>query len=334
MTRRSPEAAPIAAQVPLRVSYILVPGYSMLALSSAIEPLRSVNRLMGQTCYEWRVIAARKGPVEASNGLDVQAAFDLGDAPEADLTIVVASLGLEQYRSKPLERHLRALRGYGRMLGAVSNGTLLLAQADVIGTRNVTVHWETIERLTNQFPDLRVSADLYRIDDGLHTAAGGTASMDMMLDIIGDRQGRQIAAQVSEQFLHGPVRPSGEAQRNNVQWRYRLTDARLENAIRLMEENLARPVRIARLADIVGLSERQFERLFRSALQKSPSAFYMDLRLQAAYRSLVTTTSTLEEIAESMGFSSQGHFGRAFKAWCGKSPMKVRAGTAPTISSD
>ena len=323
-----------AKQVPLKVSYFLVPGYSMLALSSAIEPLRSVNRLTGETCYEWNVIASQKGPVAASNGLDVQAAFDLANAPEADLTIVVASLGLDTFRSPALERHLRAQRAHGRMLGAVSNGTLILAQADVIGTRNTTIHWESIDRLTAQYPDLRVSADLYRIDDGLHTAAGGTASMDMMLDIISNRQGRTVAAHVSEQFLHGPVRPSGEAQRNNVQWRYRLTDARLEHAIRLMEENMARPVKIARLADVVGLSERQFERLFQSALRKSPSSFYMDLRLQAAYRSLVTTTGSLDEIAESMGFSSQGHFGRAFKSWCGKSPMAVRSHAIPTISSD
>ncbi len=327
-------ARPDPGQVPLKVSYILIPGYSMLALSSAIEPLRSVNRLLGETRYEWRVVATQKGPVSASNGLDVQAAYDLTDAPYADLTILVASLGLETFRNNRLERHLRDLRAYGRMVGGVSNATYVLAQADVIGTRQVTIHWESIERLTTQFPDLRVSADLYRIDDGLFTAAGGTASMDMMLDLIGGREGRSVAAQVADQFLHGPARPSGEAQRDNLQWRYRLTDSRLEKAIRLMEENLSRPVKIAYLAAKVGLSERQFERLFKKSLQKSPSGFYMELRLVAAYRSLVTTTSSLEEIAESMGFSSQGHFGRAFKNWCGKSPMVVRARAAPAMSSD
>lgn len=328
------DGQPDPGQVPLKVSYILIPGYSMLALSSAIEPLRSVNRLLGEKRYEWRVVAERKGAVPASNGLDVQAAHDLADPPYADLTILVASLGLETFRSNRLERHLRNLRACGRMVGGVSNATYLLAQADVIGSRQVTIHWESIERLRVQFPDLKVNADLYRIDDGLLTAGGGTASMDMMLELIDSREGRSVAAQVSDQFLHGRVRSSGEAQRNNLQWRYRLTDARLEKVIRLMEENLTRPIRITHLAAEIGLSERQFERLFKKSLQKSPSSFYMELRLVAAYRSLVTTTISLEEIADSMGFSSQGHFGRAFKNWCGKSPMEVRSRVAPAISSD
>lgn len=315
---------PDPVQKPLKVSYILVPGYSMLALSSAIEPLRSVNRLLGRTCYEWTIAAAQKGPVSASNGLDVQAAFDLGDAPHADLTIVVASLGLDGYRNKALERHLRNLRGHGRMVGAISNATLLLAQAGVVGARCVTIHWESIEGLVMQFPDLKVCGDIYRIEDGLLTAAGGTASMDMMLDLIGRREGWTAASQVSEQFLHGPLRPASEAQRSGLKWRYRLTDPRLETAIRRMEDNLSKPLRIAQLASEVDLSERQFERLFHKALLKSPSQFYMELRLTTAYRLLVTTTSSLEEVAESTGFSSQSHFGRSFKRWCGRSPLAVR----------
>lgn len=309
---------------PFTVSYFLVPGYSMMALSSAIEPLRSINRLLGRECYRWEISARCSGPVVASNGLELQAKYGLDDPPPVDLTIVVASLGLDEYGGAQLLKHLRWLQRHNRMMGAVSNGTFLLAQAGVVGKRHVTVHWESMDDLLLRYPDLNITSQLFCFDDGLLTAGGGSASMDMMLELLGRREGRIIASAVAEQFLHGAVRSSSELQRNAVQWRYQLTDGRLERAVQSMEANLAPPIRIARLASTVGLSERQMERLFLKAFGKTPSAFYMHLRLSHAHSRLIGTTDSLEEIADSMGFSSHGHFSRAFKIWCGTSPSEVR----------
>lgn len=311
---------------PFNVSYFLVPGYSMLALSSAIEPLRSVNRLLGRECYRWEILVSRNGPVVASNGLELEVKHGLDDPPLADLTIVVASLGLDEYENTLLLKHLRWLRRHGRMMGAVSNGTFFLAQAGVVGKRHVTVHWESAETLVKHFPDLNVCPQLFCIDDGLWTASGGAASMDMMLELISRREGRMVASAVSEQFLHGTVRQSNELQRTPLQWRYQLTDVRLEKAIQIMDANLTEPIWISRLANIVGLSERQMERLFQKSLGQSPSTFYMHLRLTSAYSRLIATTDSLEEIADSLGFSSHGHFSRAFKSWYGASPIAIRSG--------
>jgi transcriptional regulator GlxA family with amidase domain len=115
-------------------------------------------------------------------------------------------------------------------------------------------------------------------------------------------------------------------QRQRVRWRYGVTDRRVAAAIRLMEDRIARPMRIARVAESAGLSERQLERLFRSSFGKSPSRFYMDLRLRTAHARLLGTTDSLEEIAEAMGFSSQAHFSHAIKVWSGLSPLAIRKG--------
>ncbi|MEQ8921476.1 GlxA family transcriptional regulator [Marinovum algicola] len=311
---------------PFRVSCILIPGFSMLALSSAIEPLRSVNRIFGSERYHWQILGDAKGPVCSSNRLEIQASHDLGDPPAADLTIIVASLELETYSSRKLTHHIRWLHRQGMRLGAISNGTFLLAAAGILDGRRATIHWESLDQLTAKYPDVDASRALFCVDRTIFTAAGGASAMDMMLQLISSREGPDVASDVAEQFLHGAARPASELQRDDLRWRYRLTDPRLETVIRLMEANHAVTLSVAELAARVDLSERQLERLFLRELNESPSRFYLDLRLRAARNRLVATTIKLDEIADMSGFSSQAHFSRAFKSWCGSSPLAVRKG--------
>lgn len=306
------------------VVFFVVHGFSLMALSSAIEPLRSVNRLLGRERYVWTVAADTVGPVAASNGLEVAATADAGNLPRADLTVVVASYDAETYQNPVLFRSLRQLRADRHLIGAVSNGTLLLARAGVLSNRRVTIHWETQRLLAETFPDLDVVTDIYCWDKGILTAAGGTTAMDMMLALISDREGADAAADVSDQFLHGPVRQSTEMQRLDIRWRFQVTDRRLVTAIRTMEEHKSDPLKIGQLAIVAGLSERQLERLFTSKLGKSPSDFYLDIRLKEAKGWLLHSTQSMEEISEKVGFSSLSHFSRTFKGWSGESPSAVR----------
>jgi transcriptional regulator GlxA family with amidase domain len=318
---------------PYRVAFVVVPGFSMMALSSALEPLRSVNRALGKDRYAWGVIGLQPGAVVASNGLAIQTSHGISEAPPSDLTIVVASLGLETFRSRALFSWLRLLRKQHRLIGAISNGTLLLARAGLLRGRRATIHWEMHRQLAEEFPDIDLRDALYCWDADILTSAGGTAAMDMMLEVIAVRDGRATAIAVAEQFLHNPARASDAVQRQEVRWRYGVTNPRLEEALRLMEARIATPIRIARLAEAAGVSERQLERLFAASFGKSPSEFYMELRLRVAEGRLLGSTDSLEAIAEATGFSSQAHFSHAIKAWCGTSPLAIRKRRAQNVGS-
>lgn len=314
----------IRREGPFRVTFLLVDGFSMMALSSAIEPLRAANRLLGVQRYDWTLVAERPGLVAASNGIEMMAHSGVDTATETDLTVVVASLFPLDYDAPKTFAWLRRLRARGRLLGAVSSGALLLARAGVLRQTRVTIHWETARELEQSFPDLVVARDIYCWDRGILTAAGGEASMDMMLALIMEIDGADLAIDVANQFLHGPIRPSSEGQDEDLRWRFRVTDARLLAAIKMMKLRLSDPVRIAAIAGQVGISERQLERLFVAEIGKLPSEFYKDLRLQSARGMLLASTEPLEVIAEQCGFSSLGHFSRAFKARFGESPSVVR----------
>lgn len=315
--------------MPFSVAFYLVPGFSMMALSAAVEPLRAANRLAGRRLYDVHVVGRDVGPIAASNGFEVFARYDLNRAPATDLTVVIASLGIETCFDKDLFAWLRGRGGAGRLLGAISNGSLVLARAGLLAGRQATIHWEMHRHLAEEHPDVNVSLSLYCVDGDVMTAAGGVSAMDMMLDLIARREGHDMAADVSEQFLHGPIRAPGQMQRQDIRWRYQISDERLVKAIRIMEDNLETPVRIGRIAEIIGLSERQVERRFVAAVRQTPSAFYIGLRIKKAHALLVSSTLGLEEIGAQCGFSSLGHFSRTYKLRRGRSPSEDRRPKTP-----
>ena len=52
----------------IKVGFLMVPNFSMIAFSAAIEPLRVANRMSGETLFQWIIAGASEGPIQASNG--------------------------------------------------------------------------------------------------------------------------------------------------------------------------------------------------------------------------------------------------------------------------
>ncbi|WP_343079151.1 GlxA family transcriptional regulator [Ostreiculturibacter nitratireducens] len=308
------------------MQFFLVPGFSMMALSAAVEPLRALNRREGRKVYDWWLVARTAGVVTASNGFDLTASFGIAEAPRAERTIVVASLGIEGYRDAQVLEWLRQRRRAEGGIGAISNGALLLARTGLLDGHRATIHWEMQRQLAEDFPEIEVVPDLYCQDRGILTAAGGTASMDLMLSMIAEHHGTEAAADVADQFLHGAIRAPGVTQRPDLRWRFQVTDRRILMAIQLMEEHVDHPLKVSKIADFAGISERQLERLFEAKFGLGPSEFYKKIRLKAAHAMVLNSTHRLLEISDLCGFSSLAHFSQAFKAEYGVSPSVLRRG--------
>ena len=55
--------------MPLEIAVLLLPRFSLMALSAVLEPFRIANRLAGRELYHWRFVSPEAGRVEASSGL-------------------------------------------------------------------------------------------------------------------------------------------------------------------------------------------------------------------------------------------------------------------------
>ncbi|MGO7871265.1 helix-turn-helix domain-containing protein, partial [Rhizobium leguminosarum] len=115
-----------------------------------------------------------------------------------------------------------------------------------------------------------------------------------------------------------------DVQRMSPEDRFGIRNAKLAFVVRRMEASLGDPVEISDLASSVALSLRQLERLFHANLGKSPSHFYIELRMTRAKELLVYTELAIGEIAEICGYQSASHFGRSYRTRFRESPAATR----------
>ncbi|WP_322061096.1 GlxA family transcriptional regulator [Paraburkholderia sp. J63] len=308
-----------------RMGFFLVPHFSMMALSSVTEPLRAANRMSGRPLYSWHLISVDGEPVSSSSGFSLLPEFAITSSPELSHLFVVASIGVEHYRNAQVFDFLRRYAAMGIALGGISLGTAILARAGLLEGRRCTIHWEALKELGNEFPTLDVTRDLYCIDGDRMTCSGGTAAIDMMLDLIARQHGNQLAAEVADQFIHTRMRTAQESQKMAIQWRYRVEDRRIVNGITLMEQNIERPIPMKTIASLVGISPRQFERMWLKHFNVGPAQFYLELRLKAAQKLLRESTWSLLDIAMQCGFASPSHLGRCYKQFFERTPGQERA---------
>ena len=311
--------------VPVRVAFFLIPQFSMMAFAAAIEPLRSANRTSGKTLFEWLLVSADGTPVTASNGIPVAVGCPLEEVGKVNMLLVCAGLETPEFEHTPrLYHQLRRLSRHGALVGAISSGSFMLADAGLLTGRRCTVHWEYVDALRARHPELQVTQELYVIDRDVFTCSGGTAALDMMLHFVGQVAGAELALSVAEQFIHPYIRKQEDHQRLDLHARYGIDSPKLIEVIGLMEGALEEPLDVAEIAARTKVSTRQIERLFREHMKCSPKAFYMRLRVARARTLLQHTLSPLRMIALECGFESTSHFCHAYKRVYGIPPSHER----------
>jgi len=304
--------------------FLLLPKFSMLAFSTAIEPLRSANRLAERKLYEWCLISGDGTPVAASNGARIIPDGGIRDFERLPNLIACSGMGIQAYTDKSVFAWLRRLERAGCRLGAVSTASHLLAKLGLLDGYRCTIHWENLPGFREEFPQLDATNELFEIDRNRFTCSGGTASLDMMLSLIALDHGRLLAARVAEQFMHERLRDRHDKQRMPARLRLGISHPKLLTVVELMEVNLEEPLSRAALAGRVGLSTRQLERLFRKYLARTPTRFYLELRVERARQLLTQTSLSVLDVALACGFVSASHFSKCYREVFKKTPREER----------
>ncbi len=307
--------------------FLLLPGFSALGFISALEPLRVANRFR-PGLYGWRVLSLDGGAVLASNGMSVNADGPLEPLGKGATLLVVAGFEPLQSYGPALAHWLRKLDHDGVVLGGIDTGTLVLAEAGLLDGHRVTLHWEALDAFKERYPRLEATQELFEVDRRRITSAGGTASIDLMLDLIGQAHGAELAIQVSEQFVLGRIRPRQDHQRMQIASRYGISNSKLVQVIGAMERNTETPLNTLELAESVQVSRRQLERLFRLYLKDTPSGFYLRLRLDKARQLLRQTEMSVLDVSIACGFDSPSYFTRSYRARFQRCPREDRRAPA------
>lgn len=310
--------------LPEDIHFVLLPEFSMLGLLSAIEPLRVANRFRGPL-YRWHLLSLDGGAVSASNGMSLAAEGACTEVSEARTVFVVAGFNPLAHATPALAGWLRQRDRDGATLGGIDTGCFILAEAGLLRQERLTLHWEAISAFRERYPALNVTQELFEIDRRRISSAGGTASIDLMLELIGRRHGPELATQVSEQFVLGRIRAKSDHQRLQIAVRYGVHNKKIVQVIGAMERHIETPLTADELADTIGVTRRQLERLFRAQFDDTPSLFYLKLRLERARELLRQTGMSVMEVCVACGFESATYFARAYRQRYGVTPSHDRS---------
>jgi len=304
---------------------LLVPEFSMMAFAAVVEPLRAANDCAGETVFEWSIFSADDQPVVASNGITITPTHARSSLPDLDYLFVCSGKSVSSYRDEGIFRWLRQLAGRGIRVGSVSTGAFILARSGLLDGYRCTIHWESLPGLREEFPETHATRSVYEIDRDRYTCSGGTAAVDLMLKLISDDLGIEAALQVAQQFQHDRVRTSDDKQGNARNAIVNFQSPRLAAAVTLMYANIETPITPNKIAESVGLSLRQLERLFHKYCNSTPQRYYLALRLEHARRLLLETNMTILSASIAAGFASQSHFTKCYRNYYQRTPKQERS---------
>jgi AraC family transcriptional regulator, carnitine catabolism transcriptional activator len=316
--------------LPGPIAFLLIPQFAVMALASAIEPLRIANRYL-KTPYTWKLLSLDGRPVADDNGILIQPHGSIHDDEAFGTVILCADIQPDRFYSRPLRTWLHRLNAAGTSLGALDTGCFLLARAGLLQGCKVTMHWEVVAAFQERFPSIVTTQTLYEVSGKRLTCAGGTAALDMMLSAISSDHGRDLANRVAEHCLHDHPRAGDVAQRMATSTRSRVHHPALALAMNLLETTLDRPVAVAEIATRAKLSVRQLLRLFATVMGEGPAQFHRRLRLEHARGLLRNTSLSVTEAAVASGFESLAHFCRAYRGQYGQTPGSDRRGESPQV---
>lgn len=109
---------------------------------------------------------------------------------------------------------------------------------------------------------------------------------------------------------------------SRMQVRGALSEGQCRKLRRHVGERLGEELRLAELAALCDLGERQFSILFRRAFGKPVHRYVLEQRLAQGARWLVSGSYDIAEIALRTGFSSQSHFTTMFRRTYGVTPRR------------
>jgi AraC family transcriptional regulator, glycine betaine-responsive activator len=329
---RSPAqtAAPAATRTaaePLRrrtFVFVLLNQFSFMPFAAAVEPLRIANRMSGQSLYRWTIVSETGRPAVCSAGIRVEVDGLLPETGRDDVIVVCAGIDVRANTTPGLLSWLRRAARRGPVIGGLCTAAHTLAAAGILDGRRATIHWENQDGFLEDFDAVDLTRSVFVIDGNRLTSAGGTAAIDLMLTLIADDHGKDLANAVADQLIYTAIRTDRDIQRLSIPTRIGVRHPRLSRVIERMEASIEDPLSPADLAEEVGMSTRQLERLFRRYLNRSPKRYYMELRLSRARNLLMQTNLSVINVALACGFSSPSHFSKCYRAQYGTTPYRER----------
>ncbi|WP_426434254.1 GlxA family transcriptional regulator [Bradyrhizobium genosp. P] len=312
-----------------RVAIAIHDGVQALDVAGPVDVFAETNGFVaGGDGYETVLVAVDCAPLRASNGMKMAADLSFDDAQEAfDIVLVAGGPALpDAAPDAAMMQWLRWASARAGLYGSICTGAFALGHAGLLDGHKVTTHWQNAAHLAARFPAAEVMHDRIYIRDGrLMTSAGVTAGIDLGLALVGERHGPQVAVAVAKRLVVVAQRQGGQSQFSPYLTAPVDEDSPIARAQAQVMQHVGARHTLQSLAEIVGMSVRNFGRAFAQETGLTPHEFVERARIDAARRLLEGSDRPLKAVAFDCGFGSADRMRIVFSERLGVSPAQYRS---------
>jgi len=329
-TSKTANRATVAAAAETRHIVVLAfPDAQLLDIAGPSQVFATAAEIHGGRpvpAYRVTVVSRDGGPVRTSSGVTLMTC-PLAEAGPVDTLIVSGGAGVDAAAADARTvGWLRDASKRARRSCSVCTGAFALAAAGVLDGRRAVTHWRSCAELAKCYPAITVEKDPIFIEDGgVWTSAGVTAGIDLALAMVERDLGRRLALQVAQRLVVFLKRPGGQSQFSAALAAQASDDGAFGALHDWMTANLAADLRVEELADRVGMSVRNFARLYRARTGTTPAKAVSAMRVEAARTMLEETAVPVAEVARRCGYGDEEAMRRTFLKSLGVAPGRYRS---------
>ncbi len=320
-----------ATHKPIRVGFVLLEHFSMMAFTAAVDALVTANLVSPTPLFRFTTYGIDSRTAKSDLGISISTNGWLeplqteGD-DRLDILIVCGGFRCALSEHPLLTAKLKAAARQKTILGALWNGAVALAYAGLLDGRECALHPDNHAFMNERFAKVKVSKRVLVVENDRATSAGPSSALEMMLLLIKgiqEIQGKNTVRAIRE------ILSCDQAAENRDTELVQITDDPsfpdiLRTLLQIMSANIEEPLSVDELSSFAEISRRRIERLFQTHLDTSPSRFYLELRITHARRLLLQGQDSIASIAVASGFVSSTHFSHCFKDYFGLSPSQAR----------
>ncbi|MDK3019642.1 GlxA family transcriptional regulator [Pseudodonghicola flavimaris] len=320
--------------VRLSVGFILAKRFTLCAFANFVDVLRLAadegDRSRPILC-NWTVLSDSMDAVTSSCGISVQPKERLGDPTRFDYIVVVGGLMDEMSKLSPAYvRFLHQAAAAGVPLVGLCTGAFMLHEAGLLDGYRCCVSWFHHADFLEQFEGLNpVTDQIFVVDGDRLTCSGGASSAHLAAFLVDKHVGRaQASKSLHIMIIDDALQP--EKPQPGITLDFKTRDPIVLRALLLMQQNIDTPMSVQDIARRIGHSKRQLERHFRAALDVSPQAAFLTIRLSLAHHLIETSEKSIAQIAVDCGFCDSSHLSRMFRRRFEITPHALRREAAAT----
>ncbi len=309
------------------VDFVLYDEAVGLDITGPLEVFNAANILLAkyqqeEVAYATRFLSLEPGKVKLNSGLCLYAEYSLARSKGADMLLIPGSSDIEPIlqRQEFLSQVVDAA-GSARQIVSVCTGAFILAACGLLENKRATTHWSMTEQLAWQYPTVRVEPDAIYVRDGtVATSAGVTAGIDLALALVEEDHGAALAVEIARWLVLYLRRSGGQAQFSAPLKLQQRAGNRFSRLHGWLTHNLGESLNVESLADKVGMSPRNFSRVFAQETGVTPGKYLELLRLEKARELLESGQKAINQIAMQSGFGREERMRRAFLRELGVTP--------------